>query len=124
MLGIRLDLVKMGSLEILVNLKENSGKDKEWKNTREKIIKRDNNTCKICNIKAKNFRVHIHHIDYNKKNNNITNLISLCPYCHGQTNHNRMFWEQKINEIMNKLSSSTYNSTISKVPLEIVENLK
>ena len=31
----------------------------------------------------------IHHIDYNKMNNDESNLITLCKVCHGKTNGHR-----------------------------------
>ena len=37
-------------------------------------------------------KTYIHHIDYDKINNNIINLISLCKECHSKTNSNREFW--------------------------------
>jgi len=44
--------------------------------------------CKEC----ENYFIKPHHIDFNKKNNNPNNLISLCRSCHGQTNFNRDNW--------------------------------
>jgi len=35
------------------------------------------------------------HIDYNKKNCNPDNLITLCHSCHSKTNHNRNYWVKK-----------------------------
>lgn len=55
-----------------------------------KIRKRDKFTCKIC---KKNGHF-IHHIDYNKKNNNKNNLITVCHSCHSKTNFNRKNWIQ------------------------------
>jgi len=34
----------------------------------------------------------VHHIDYNKNNNNINNLIALCRRCHIKTNYDREDW--------------------------------
>jgi hypothetical protein len=39
-------------------------------------------------------KLQIHHIDYNKKNNNLNNLISLCLSCHTKTGFNRSYWEK------------------------------
>ena len=42
----------------------------------------------------------IHHIDYNKKNNNPLNLISLCNFCNVSVNASREEWT---NYFQNKL---------------------
>lgn len=57
---------------------------------KEKIRERDEYKCKICGIKQrdlidsnnKKYSLIIHHINFNKKDNNINNLISLCRRCH------------------------------------------
>lgn len=59
---------------------------------KQKILKRDNYTCQICNAKQIKSKFSVHHIDYNKKNCNPLNLITLCKSCHGLTNHNREKW--------------------------------
>lgn len=38
------------------------------------------NTCEMC--KETNCKIYIHHIDKNRKNNNIDNLIGICGKCH------------------------------------------
>lgn len=60
---------------------------------RDNIRKRDNFTCLLCGKKEKNIKHHIHHIDYNKKNTDNQNLITLCPRCHNSTHHGKIFWE-------------------------------
>jgi hypothetical protein len=73
------------------------------KQLREEIRKRDKYRCQECfrhqdelfkNTKAgaKPYKLAIHHIDYDKKNNNPNNLISLCMNCHMQTNFSRENW--------------------------------
>ena len=57
---------------------------------KQKIRKRDNWECKICN--CKNRSLDVHHIDYNKKNCKEDNLITLCHSCHTKTNYNRERW--------------------------------
>ena len=37
--------------------------------------------------------LHVHHIDYNKKNHSVANLIPLCGSCHMKTNANRDEWK-------------------------------
>ena len=61
---------------------------------REQIRKRDNYRCQECGFNQKQLKrkLSIHHIDFNKQNNNYNNLISLCNTCHTQTNYNRNDW--------------------------------
>ena len=47
---------------------------------------------------GKKRKLHIHHIDYNKQNNFIENLIPLCWNCHLQTNFNRNDWKDYFQE--------------------------
>jgi len=81
---------------------------REFHNIKEKIRKRDNYRCQECfrhqselrNKKNKQVKLDIHHIDFNKKNNNPLNLLSLCRTCHSQTYFNRDKW---INYYQNKI---------------------
>ena len=63
---------------------------------RESIRKRDNYTCQLC---YKNGR-DVHHIDYNKENSKINNLITLCEKCNCQVNINRDYWYAYFTYIM------------------------
>jgi len=58
------------------------------------IRKRDAYTCKECGYTQKqlNYSLSVHHIDYDKNNNELSNLISLCRSCHAQTGFNRTDW--------------------------------
>ena len=47
--------------------------------------------CIICGFKE---IVDLHHFDQNSKNNNLSNLIPLCP------NHHKMFHDQRYNELI------------------------
>ncbi len=84
---------------------------KEFNNElKEKIRKRNSYRCQECfrhqdelyDKAGRKYSLLIHHIDYNKKNNNTKNLISLCRSCHVQTNFKRKDWkeyfQQKIGE--------------------------
>ncbi|MFA5442048.1 MAG: NUMOD3 domain-containing DNA-binding protein [Candidatus Paceibacterota bacterium] len=53
------------------------------------IRKRDKYTCQIC---GKEPAIIVHHIDYDKRNCNPDNLITLCESCHCKTNYNREYW--------------------------------
>lgn len=59
-------------------------------NLRKQIRKRDKFICQVC---KENGWV-VHHINYNKKDNNPKNLVALCQKCHAKTNGNRKYWTQ------------------------------
>ncbi len=61
------------------------------KDLKRAIRKRDKYICQIC---SKEPAIYVHHINYNKKNNNCDNLITLCHSCHSKTNHNRKYWQE------------------------------
>jgi len=67
----------------------------DWTNTlRRSIRERDHYTCQLCG-ELQGDRAHaVHHIDYNKKNCNPINLITLCIRCHLKTNYNRELWKK------------------------------
>ncbi len=61
-----------------------------WNNKLKKSIKeRDKNKCLLCKSVKK---LCVHHINYNKKDCNPENLITLCQSCHSKTNYNREMW--------------------------------
>lgn len=63
---------------------------------KEQIRKRDNHTCQRC-FKTKEqlgYSPPVHHIDYNKKNNHPSNLITVCRSCNARANFNRPFWQE------------------------------
>jgi hypothetical protein len=68
----------------------------EFKLIKPLIRTRDNFICQECGFTEKQLKrkLSVHHIDYNKKNNNPNNLISLCVSCHTQTNYSREDWEK------------------------------
>jgi len=80
----------------------------EFFKIRYEIMKRDNFTCQICNQygnKSKNY-LSVHHIDYNKNNNQEINLITLCKKDNIKSNFNRKNWikifQEKIINILTK----------------------
>lgn len=62
---------------------------------RLQIRKRDGYVCQECHnrLSPRSRMVHVHHIDYDKNNNNPINLITLCWACHAKTNFNRAQWQ-------------------------------
>lgn len=72
------------------------------KELKQQILERDNNTCQYPGCMEIHDRLHVHHIDYNKKNNNPENLITLGVSCHMKTNkkNKRPFWTEFYQNIM------------------------
>jgi hypothetical protein len=71
------------------------------KKLKQEIRERDNFTCQnpICRITKKS--LHVHHINYNKKDSEKNNLISLCNKHHTKTTSgDREFWQLFYEEIM------------------------
>ena len=63
----------------------------DWTETLKRAIReRDNYICQLCS----QYGCSVHHIDYNKKNCNSNNLITLCRKCHIKTNYKRRYWKQ------------------------------
>lgn len=67
---------------------ENNKYPKEFFKIRLKILKRDNYTCQLC----QKYGNSVHHIDYNKHNNEKYNLSCLCHKCNIKVNQNRKYW--------------------------------
>jgi 5-methylcytosine-specific restriction endonuclease McrA len=68
-------------------------------NLKALIKNRDNNMCQECGT---NKYLHIHHIDYNKLNNQQSNLITLCRRCNPKANFNREYWIERYKKLINK----------------------
>jgi hypothetical protein len=74
----------------------------DWTKTLKRSIReRDKYICQICGIEQCEETFAIHHIDYDKKNCNPINLITLCKKCHTGTNHNREKWIKYFNNLIN-----------------------
>lgn len=58
------------------------------------IKKRDKNKCQLCGCKQAKIKnkLSVHHIDYDKQNNNKNNLLTLCHCCNSKVNFNRDYW--------------------------------
>lgn len=64
------------------------------------IQERDNHTCQNPDCRGNDSILTIHHIDYDKKNCDERNLITLCRACNGRANFNRDFWQAGYSEII------------------------
>jgi len=75
----------------------------KWtKELKETIRQRDNHTCRLCGVKwiKGNRKFIVHHIDYDKKNCDLDNLITLCLNCHLKTNFKRDYWVKVFKSIL------------------------
>jgi len=72
------------------------------KELKESIRKRDNFSCQNCGTEEKHYHrnLDIHHIDYDKTNCRVNNLITLCQKCNIKANFNRSYWEHHFNAII------------------------
>lgn len=68
----------------------------EFFQVRPFILNRDSCLCRLC-LKKSN---HVHHIDYNRDNNRINNLMVLCRSHHSETNGDREFWSSFLSKIV------------------------
>ncbi|MBA7542641.1 hypothetical protein ES705_34965 [subsurface metagenome] len=69
----------------------------DWTETlRQSIRERDHYICQLCS----NYGNTVHHIDYDKKNCNSTNLVTLCDGCNKKVNANRNYWTKFFREII------------------------
>lgn len=66
-------------------------RDSEWRQEiRPKVLERDNHKCQKCGMTNKEHKsefgqeLQVHHIDSNRENNSLDNLITLCEYCHSK----------------------------------------
>jgi hypothetical protein len=72
------------------------------------IRKRDNYECQNCGMTEEKHLIvigrvlTIHHIDYDKKNCNEENLITLCDSCNVRANYNRNYWIELYTKILIK----------------------
>ena len=65
----------------------------DWTETlKQSIRERDHYRCQICGKSQGDIAHAIHHIDYDKRNCNPINLITLCHSCHSKTNFKHKHW--------------------------------
>lgn len=70
----------------------------DFEKIKSTIRERDDYICQCCNMTEEEHLIvvgevlSVHHIDYNKSNNNNANLITLCRNCNTRANFNRDYW--------------------------------
>lgn len=73
------------------------------KETYNKVMKRDNYKCRLCDT---HFNLNEHHIVYKSEDrkliNEPTNLIVLCTKCHALVHSNKHYWQPILKEMINK----------------------
>jgi len=73
----------------------------DWnKDKRLEIKERDGYVCQNVNCKNVTDTLTVHHIDYNKKNCDNQNLITLCVSCNVRANYNREYHQQFYQELI------------------------
>ena len=68
---------------------------RDFDDARKLVVRsRDNFTCQECGYTEEQlgYILRVHHIDYDKSNSALSNLISLCKSCHAQSNFKRDDW--------------------------------
>lgn len=80
-------------------------KDKEYK---ADIKERDDYRCLNPLCGGNDDRLHIHHVDYNKKNCEPKNLITLCGSCNSKANYDRDWHTSWYQAILSKRCNYTY----------------
>jgi hypothetical protein len=83
----------------------------EFNRPLKRYIRERDESCRICFNKSDE-ELSVHHIDYDKNNNNTKNLIGLCRDCHLKTNFNREYWERTL---------SIYNHFVDERRPELME---
>ena len=95
------------------------------KGFKEKIRNRDNYCCIVCNIPQEKlkYKLCVHHVDYNKKNNFYQNCVSLCRNCHSATNSNRIHWKTFFQSLLKERYDYQY-TTDQKIILDFTKGTK
>lgn len=54
----------------------------DWQQIRKCALDRDAYVCRICGADATEERLDVHHVDWDRTNNKMRNLVTLCSPCH------------------------------------------
>lgn len=77
---------------------EHYGRDFNEK-LRNQIREGQSYECLLCE-KQSTKTLSVHHVDYDKQNNDSSNLCALCGKCHAMTNGNRVHWQGILTQLM------------------------
>jgi len=67
---------------------------------KETVRQRDGYSCQVCGFPENGRALDVHHIDYDKKNSALGNLITVCVPCHAKTSHHRSQWQSRLSKLM------------------------
>lgn len=75
---------------------------------RIQVFERDGYICMNCDMTNDEAKTRdslhrgltVHHIDYNKENNQLSNLITLCKWCNSSANSRREVWQKKYVQLL------------------------
>lgn len=72
----------------------------EWKKIKGIIKQRDKYECQLLSCEGLDRQLHVHHIDYDKNNCHLNNLITLCRTCHCKTSWHRKQYQKMFTKLM------------------------
>ena len=72
----------------------------EFFRVRNLVLNRDGDQCWNPGCWGTAKRMSVHHIDFDKNNNRLTNLIALCMSCNNRANKGREFWTAYYQKLM------------------------
>ena len=79
------------------------------KSFKKQVKERDNHTCIICKTKED---LVIHHINYEKTDCRMENVITLCRVCNSIVNYNRDYWKSYIQSLLQNKKNGVKSENI------------
>lgn len=64
----------------------------EWNRANSDAVARDGGRCRNPLCRHTSTTINVHHIDYDKRNCRMENLITVCASCNARANFNREWW--------------------------------
>ena len=67
---------------------------------KDEIRERDNCSCQVCGKTQEDldYKLDVHHIDYNRKNSTPENLVAVCRSCHTKIDFDTQKWLKYFSE--------------------------
>ncbi len=76
----------------------------------------------VCNICGSTENLLVHHIDGNRDNNSLSNLLPVCGSCHGKIHSSKEYQSEVIEMYTNHLPDSAINDGPNRKPKPNMEN--